>query len=287
MTHSKSDLRLAKVALLETRMAAELSTLVRKHGGIPVCVPSVSERPADSSAQVRLLVDELIEGRTDVVVFQTGVSVHELARVAASMGCSSELIEGLKNVKKICRGPKPAAALKKLGLSADIAVPEPHTTSDMIAVLSDMPLEGVNVTVVHHGERNIPLIESLTQRCRSVGEIFLYRWRLPQNTRPLQKLVGDLVDGRYDAVAFTSQIQVRNLFMIARQKNLEWDLIETLGTSVVIAAVGPTCATELRSHGVIPNVVPEHPKMGHMVLELARYMEIMEIQAGHRVNSAV
>ncbi len=287
MTHSKSDLRLAKVALLETRMAAELSTLVRKHGGIPVCIPSVSERPADSSSQVRLLVGELSEGRTDLVVFQTGVSVDELARVATSMGWASELIEGLNNVKKICRGPKPAAALKKLGLSADVAVPEPHTTTDMIEVLSDMPLEGVNVTIVHHGERNIPLIESLTKRCRSVGEIFLYRWRLPKDTRPMRKLVGDLVDRRYDAVAFTSQIQVRHLFIIARQLDLEWELRETLGTSIVTAAVGPTCATELRSHGIDPNVVPEHPKMGHMVLELARYMETIEIQTAHPLSSAV
>ena len=44
-------------------------------------------------------------------------------------------------------------------------------------------------------------------------------------------------------------------------------------TRVVVAAVGPTCAESLRAHGVEPDVEPVHPKMGHMVVALARYWE--------------
>jgi uroporphyrinogen-III synthase len=272
MSYSKNDLRLAKVALLENRMGAELSALVRKHGGVPVCVGAVSERPVDASADVSKFIDALTEGRTYAVVLQTGVSVNELARVAESLGRGTELIVGLARVTKVCRGPKPVAALKRLGLSADVAVPEPHTTAEMVLTLSAAPLAGRTVTIVHHGERNPALVEAATRWCGAVEELFLYRWQLPEDTAPLRRLVHDLVDGSYDAVAFTSQAQVRHLFIIARQEGLEADLKQVLNGEVVTAAVGPTCAAELVAHGVVPDVAPEHPKMGHMVLALAEFM---------------
>ena len=59
MTNSKNDLRLARVALLETRMAVQLSALIRSYNGIPICVASVSEQPVDSSGDVDRLIDNL------------------------------------------------------------------------------------------------------------------------------------------------------------------------------------------------------------------------------------
>ena len=50
-----------------------------------------------------------------------------------------------------------------------------------------------------------------------------------------------------------------------------------LNTHVVVAAVGPTCAGALRHHDVLPDVVPTHPKMGHMINELAAYVGICRV----------
>ena len=47
-----------------------------------------------------------------------------------------------------------------------------------------------------------------------------------------------------------------------------------LNERVVIAAVGPTCAAILRSYGVRVHVMPDHPKMGPLVLSLMRYLEL-------------
>jgi uroporphyrinogen-III synthase len=269
MTTSKNDLRLAKVALLETRMAAELSSLIRNYGGDPVCVPSVSERPADASAEVGAFMDRMIDGSTDVALFQTGVSVNEMARVAESLGRSLDLIAGLEKITKICRGPKPVFALRKLGLAADVTVAEPFTTAEMVRTISSMALERSSLTVVHHGERNGALVSALSARCMSLDEIVLYRWELPEDVTPLRQLVRGLIDGRYDAIAFTSQVQVRHLFMTAIDLGLVRPLVEALQGDIVTAVVGPTCAAELRAYGISPDVEPTHPRMGHMALALA------------------
>ena len=51
-------------------------------------------------------------------------------------------------------------------------------------------------------------------------------------------------------------------------------LTDALNAKVVVAAVGPVCASALRSFGVIPHVQPAHPKMGPMMVALADYFEL-------------
>jgi uroporphyrinogen-III synthase len=82
------------------------------------------------------------------------------------------------------------------------------------------------------------------------------------------------VDGRVDAVAVTSQIQIRHLFEIADKLGRRDALADALNRKSVVAAVGPVCATALRSFGVIPHVQPSHPKMGPMMIALADYFEL-------------
>jgi uroporphyrinogen-III synthase len=37
--------------------------------------------------------------------------------------------------------------------------------------------------------------------------------------------------------------------------------------------VGPTCADALRAQAIDPDVIPDHPMMGHLVVALARAVE--------------
>jgi len=104
-------------------------------------------------------------------------------------------------------------------------------------------------------------------------EICLYEWQLPEDIEPLKILIGEIIGGRVDAVAFTSQIQVRHLFQIATELGKSEELREALNSKTVVAAVGPTCAAAVESFGVLPQIIPQPPKMGQMVLALANYLE--------------
>ena len=77
---------------------------------------------------------------------------------------------------------------------------------------------------------------------------------------------------RFDALAVTTQAQARHLFRVAESMGAAAELARALREGVVVAAVGPTCDQVLRELGVPPQVVPEQPKMGPMVLALAEYL---------------
>ena len=95
---------------------------------------------------------------------------------------------------------------------------------------------------------------------------------MPEDIVPLQTLVCDIIAERVDAVVFTSQVQVRHLFLVAGDMNLADELTRALNTRTIVASVGPTCTGVLERYGVTPHVIPEHPKMGHLIKALVAYM---------------
>jgi uroporphyrinogen-III synthase len=89
--------------------------------------------------------------------------------------------------------------------------------------------------------------------------------------------VAHVIEGRLDAIAITCQIQFRHLYRIAQGLGLEQDLVRTLNERMVVAAVGPTCQAILQMHGVDVDVMPEHPKMGPLIVALMRHLQRHEV----------
>ncbi|WNG40491.1 uroporphyrinogen-III synthase [Archangium violaceum] len=262
-----------RVALLEGRMTDELATLVRRHGGEPHCVPAVREQQSVSGEEeVAALLGVLVQESSPVVVLSTGVGVEALFQAAERLGRKSELLERLHRATLVCRGPKPHAALRKEGLEPSIRVKEPYTTEALIEALAPLELEGRCVVLLHYGERNLPLLQALAGRRARIQETLLYEWKLPEDLGPLQSLVQEIIERQVGAIAFTSQVQVRHLFQVATEQGRAEALISALRNDTVVAAVGPTCASALEASGVTPHVVPERPKMGAMIVSLARFI---------------
>jgi uroporphyrinogen-III synthase len=261
-----------KVVILEARLSEELGNLLRRQGADPVCVPALSEEACSCEPELQVLLKCLATAEPKLVIFPTGVAVHRLFAEAAKLGRSDELRAGLLGATTVARGPKPAAALTKAQVQISVKVPEPFTTADLIKALERWVKPYLEVAVLHHGERNAPLVDWLTSRKARVLELMLYQWKLPADTAPLERLVGEIIAGRVPAIAFTSQIQARHLFQIAARNQRQHALTLALRTQVIVAAIGPTCAEVLTELGVTPDVVPAHPKMGSMVLSLASHV---------------
>jgi uroporphyrinogen-III synthase len=102
---------------------------------------------------------------------------------------------------------------------------------------------------------------------------------LPEDVGALETLVRDILDGRVDVVAITSQVQIRHLFLVATEMEQAGELTQALNTRTIVASIGPTSTAALQSFGVTPQVVPEHPKMGQLVIALAQYMEKKDAHA--------
>jgi uroporphyrinogen-III synthase len=259
--------------LLESRMSRELARLVEKHGGEPICVPAVRESHELDDETAGRLIGQLSSGAHDIVVFMTGAAVSMLFEVGEKLGRRPELVAGLRGVVTVCRGPKPTAALRGFGVTPTLTARESFTSAEVIDSFSGIDVQKKRVLLFHYGERSASLAETLIAREAILQEQWLYRWALPEDTSPLERLVTSIIAGEADALAVTCQIQFRHLLQMARKGGLEGDLVRTLNERVVVAVVGPTCHAVLQMHGVRVQLVPEHPKMGPLIVTLMRYLE--------------
>jgi uroporphyrinogen-III synthase len=261
-----------RVALLESRLSTELSELVRRFGGLPYAVPAVREVPRLDT--IPAFIDALIAGRFSAVIFLTGVGATMLLEEAERLGSLERALAALRATTVVCRGPKPSAALRRYDVPAHIKPVEPYTSKELLDALSGVDLEGKPVALLHYGEANQPLADALKARGAQLDESILYEWMLPDDCAPLRALIQDLVDGHVDAIAFTSQVQCRHLFEVAANLGCSDALARALNDHTIVAVIGPVCATALRANGVIPDVIPAHPKMGPLIAALADYVEL-------------
>ena len=268
----KSNMKQARVALLEARMSEEMADLIRRYNGQPYNVPAVREVPMESRSEVAAFIEQLTNHTIDIAVFFTGVGVTALFREAEALDRAEELRKGLQQITIVCRGPKPSAIVRKQGLPIHASAVEPYTTNELLAALQAFEVSGKTVAVLHYGERNTQVTQELTARGAHIKELCLYEWLLPEDLTLLQELVTALVNHQVVAVVFTSQIQVRHLFQIATEMRQNTTLQHALNQHTIVASVGPTCTTVLQEYGVKPHVIPEHPKMGHLVKALAEYI---------------
>ncbi len=254
------------VVVLEARRAKEMADLVRRYGGEPWSVPCMQELPPDDSSESVARLRELCRDGTDVVICLTGVGTRRMFELASSLDLESSLRSVFDSALVVVRGPKPTAVLRELGVRIDRTAAEPNTTADVLAALASDTFSRAAVQL--YGGPDPELRAGLEDRGASVLELPLYRWALPEDLSPLHSLI-DGID-RADVLCVTSATQVHNLFSVADARAEA--LRDGLNRSVV-AAVGPVAASALRDHGVHVDVVPEHPHMGTMMRDLARFLE--------------
>jgi uroporphyrinogen-III synthase len=260
-----------RVALLESRMSSELAELVRRHGGVVRAAPAVREAPLDCSGIVAGFVAQLRSPASRVFVFLTGAEATALLQEAERQRELPFVIDSLNRGIVVCRGPKPAAALKRYGVSARVSSASPYTSRELIESMSGLDLTQSEVTLVHYGERNEALASALQGRAAAVSEMCLYEWRMPDDIEPLRGLARAIAGREIDAVVFTSQVQWKHLARVACELGIAEAVEAALAGGIVVAAIGPICSAALNQAGVRPHVVPENPKMAPLVVALAQY----------------
>jgi uroporphyrinogen-III synthase len=164
-------------------------------------------------------------------------------------------VQALAGLRKITRGPKPARALRDIGLKPDLAASEP-TTEGIIRDLQSLDLRGRRVGVQLYGtDPNRRLLDFLQAAGASAFPVAPYVYADAADDARVRELIAQLAAGAVDAIAFTSQPQVRRLFDVARANALEAQLRAGFERTTV-AAVGPVVAQQLREAGVRVDLMP-------------------------------
>ncbi|HEV3162864.1 MAG TPA: uroporphyrinogen decarboxylase [Isosphaeraceae bacterium] len=259
-----------RVAAFESRLARPMADLIARHGGVPVEAPALREIPFGENPEALEFADRLLECEFDAVVFQTGVGTRFLAQTIETQLPRSTWVESLNRTKVIARGPKPAAALRELNARIDFVVHEPNTWHETLQVFdANLTLAGQRVAVQEYGKPSTELIAGLQERGAIVTRVPVYRWALPDDTRPLRRTIAEIAEGRVGVVLFTSAQQVEHLLQVAEVEGREADLRAALRRHVVVGSVGPSTSETLRARGLPVDIEPIHPKMGHLVAAAA------------------
>ncbi len=259
-----------KVVSFESRRGEEMAELIRRYGGDPIVSPSMREIPLSENSAALEFFREIDAGAIDLVIFLTGTGARILGEIATMHGSRENLISALARTTLLARGPKPASVLREWGLSPDIVVPEPNTWRDILAELDrQVIIKGRRVAVQEYGVTNVGFMAGLEARGAKVLRVPVYRWALPENTSPLRSAVREIVAGRVHIALFTNATQVDHLFRIAAEEGLGEKLRQALAR-VLIASIGPVCSEALEQFKLKPDLEPEHPKMGHFMVAVAR-----------------
>jgi len=275
----------ARIALLEARLSSELADLVRREGGEPVCAPSVMEAHVDVTKLLPALIDDIHRGRCEIVVFLTGAGLTAVLDQARAVGSYDVLIQAISRTMTVCRGPKPAAALRKNAIPVAVNARAPYTSAELLEVLPTSLVSGKGVVLLHDGGGNPALVDALRSRGAWVEEIRSYEWRLPADTRPIEELVVQVIDGGIDAIAFTNQVQVRHLFEVGARMHRSAALLFALRHRTVVGSIGPTCSLALEEHGAPPHVVASPTRMRPLVTAIGSYLAARRIHDPAKASS--
>jgi uroporphyrinogen-III synthase len=264
-----------RVLALESRRAAELSKLISTYGGLPIIAPAMKEVPLESNSEALAFATRLFAGEFDIVIFLTGVGARTLLGVVETTYQRDEYVAALQRIKIVARGPKPVAALREIGVTPALSVPEPNTWRELLGALDvaaqtavGIRLNGARVAVQEYGVSNPELLDGLEKRGARVSCVPVYQWALPDDLAPLRAAIQSLAEGKIDVVLFTTSVQVVHLFQVAAAMNLEKDMRAGLERAMV-ASIGPTTSEELARQRIRVDLEPSHPKMGFLVKEAA------------------
>jgi uroporphyrinogen-III synthase len=262
-----ADLHRCVVAFLEGRRTAELADLIERHNGIPFAAPCLREVHTPDSPELQVSIRRVLAADLSVAIFLTGVGTSTVFESASHMQREADLRWQLERSSVVVRGPKPAAALRKLGVRVDLTAPPPHTTAEVLAVLEPLDLLGKTVAIQLYGEPNPKLSQSLADRGARVLELEPYVWDRPVDPKPILNLLDALDARQVDALLITSQAQVENLYAVAAEARRVPAL-----DGVALGAQGPVARAALEHRGLHVAFTPPHGHMGALVLAAADYL---------------
>ena len=267
------------VAAFESRMADHMAALIARHGGNPLVAPSLREIPLEHNTEALDFAKRLMAGTVDLLILLTGVGTRTLVDVWQTQFPLEAIRQALTRTTLLCRGPKPIAALKELGLKPHLTVPEPNTWRDILHTLDNWRSEGLTglrIAIQEYGVAHPDLAQGLIERGAVVRSVAVYRWALPDDVEPLKRTLRSIVEGHVSVVLFTSAAQVDQVVKLLDAAGELAAFRDALGNTMV-ASIGPITSQRLRDHHLPVDFEPSHARMGILVKEASQ-------RAGGRLN---
>lgn len=244
------------IALPETREIDLFASLLERRGAQTLRCPLVAIHDVPDAAPIEQWLKRCINDEFDDVILLTGEGLRRLLGFAERADLKADFIDALARVRKITRGPKPARALRDIGLKTDMSASEP-TTAGILRDLNRESLKDRRIAVQLYGQDpNYALTQFLADKGAVVSTVAPYIYADESQTQRVREFIHALLEGQADAIAFTSSPQVKRLIDVARRDKNEVQLLDALD-DIVVAAVGPLVADALQRRGINVDLSPK------------------------------
>jgi uroporphyrinogen III methyltransferase/synthase len=255
--------------------AGALSAALRRAGGVPEEVPTISVEPPRNPQQIDKAVRGMVEGRYEWIAFTSYNALRAVKEKLVEYGLDARAMSGLK-VAAV--GEKTADALRAWGIEPDLIPSGEQSARGLLAEWPpyDEVLDPINRVFLPRADiATETLAAGLVELGWEVDDVTAYRTVRaappPAETREAIKT------GKFDAVVFTSSSTVRNLVGIAGKPH----------SSTVIACIGPATAKTAEEHGLRVDVLAPEPSVEVLAESLADYgaaRRLSLIEAGEPVT---
>lgn len=256
----------ARIGITATRRADAQEALVRSLGGVPVHGPSIEIDVPAPDATLVATVEALLAATPDIAVFVTGVGARHILSAADRAGLLAPVLEVLRATRVVVRGIKPRRVLREfeVPIAWTAAPPESRVIRD---VLLAEGVEGRRILVQCAGARADVMVAPLRAAGADVLEAHPYTLDVPPDGRGAVELARAALEGRLDAITFTSAHAVNGFVALAERAGI--DAADLAATATLFVAVGPVTREAMLSEGLPVHVEPEAPRMGAMFQQLA------------------
>ncbi|TRV81628.1 uroporphyrinogen-III synthase [Streptomyces sp. 130] len=273
------------VGVTAARRAEELGALLRRRGATVVHAPALRIVPLADDGELLAATERLVTEKPDVVVATTAIGFRGWIEAADGWGIGDRLLDTLRGVELLARGPKVKGAVRAAGLT-EAWSPASESMAEVLERLLEEGVEGRRVALQLHGEPLPGFVEALREAGAEVVGVPVYRWMPPEDIAPLDRLL-DLTAARaLDALTFTSAPAAASLLGRAEERGLLTEVVTALRGGIVPACVGPVTAVPLQARG-IDTVQPERFRLGPLVQLICRELPARARRlpvAGHRVE---
>lgn len=262
-----------RIAVPESRQLDTMAQLLEKRGAQVLRIPLIAIHDAPDEGPVLSWIEQFIDSPPDLFIILTGEGVRRLLALAERHALKAALVDALSQTSLLSRGPKPARALREIGIKNAVQANSP-TTDGVIDSLTTMDLKGRRVAVQLYGEDpNVKLVNYLASRQGRVETVSPYVYADESDEKRVLALIRALIENAVDVIAFTSQPQFRRLQSVAKRHGLLDEMIKSLNQCCV-AAIGPVVKGQLEESGIKVDIMPEQAFfMKPLVTEIMRYFQ--------------
>jgi uroporphyrinogen-III synthase len=275
------------VAITAARRREEFGSALARRGASVIYAPAIQIVPLADDSELLAATRACLAAPLDIVVATTGIGFRGWVEAADTWGLADDLCAAIGQATVLARGPKARGAIRASGLREQWS-PQSESSSEVLEhLMTNFDVTGMRIAVQLHGEPLPDMVDTLRLAGADVIEVPVYRWVAPDDVEPLQRLIGSVVGGSVDCVAFTSAPAAASFLHMADTQGCSEAVRSCLERSVLAACVGPVTAGPLLREG-IPVIQPARGRLGALVREIVEQLPqrrgVRLYAAGHELD---